>query len=347
MSTRSLAPGGHTPSTPAVPVYPRWHPLLCKPGQNKTDYRGELEVKLGFTVKAAETAPGGSVADLRKTTKGSLTSLNKVAGSLGGSLLSLGGKERKNIKKLAKSVGRKVEKVGEKARQKVEAVTQGKEREGESRRLERLEEAGWGMGGDNRDPGVNSDEEEEEQSRDDMFQFDRLSHRSSMRSELSLGRLGTVSPALTPDLGELRRLQEEQTPSWSRSREQEPSLQDDWQQKLLGHQREEQEDTTSLASLTSHNTTLADDSSLPSYSQAMSRKKKIIPVIQSEPESSPSPEQPSSPLVESTRDSFRDSSAMGSFSSRFRQSQLQQEGSQLGNKLKNSFSKSSFFQNRI
>jgi Rab11 family-interacting protein 1/2/5 len=32
----------------------RWLPLLCKPGQAKLDYRGELEVKLGFTVKAAE-----------------------------------------------------------------------------------------------------------------------------------------------------------------------------------------------------------------------------------------------------------------------------------------------------
>ena len=23
----------------------RWYPLLCKPGQNKSDYRGELEVR--------------------------------------------------------------------------------------------------------------------------------------------------------------------------------------------------------------------------------------------------------------------------------------------------------------
>ena len=67
---------------------------MCKPGQNKEGYRGELELKLGFTVKATENnAGGGSVADLRRGTKGSLTSLNKVAGTLGGSLLSLG--ERK------------------------------------------------------------------------------------------------------------------------------------------------------------------------------------------------------------------------------------------------------------
>ena len=45
----------------------------------------------------------------------------------------------------------------------------------------------------NRDPGVNSDEEDEDMmfgERDDMFQFDRLSHCSSLRSELSLSRLG-------------------------------------------------------------------------------------------------------------------------------------------------------------
>merc|ERR1711994_485429 len=90
---------------------------------------GELELKLGFTVKATENNAGGSVADLRRGTKGSLTSLNKVAGNLGGSLLSLGGKERKNIKKLAKSVGKKVEKVGEKARMTVEAVKAGREKE--------------------------------------------------------------------------------------------------------------------------------------------------------------------------------------------------------------------------
>ena len=53
---------------------------MCKPGQNKEGYRGELELKLGFTVKATENnAGGGSVADLRRGTKGSLTSLNKVA----------------------------------------------------------------------------------------------------------------------------------------------------------------------------------------------------------------------------------------------------------------------------
>ena len=338
---------------------------MCKPGQNKEGYRGELELKLGFTVKATENNSGGSVADLRRGTKGSLTSLNKVAGSLGGSLLSLGGKERKNIKKLAKSVGKKVEKVGEKARMTVEAVKAGREKESEGRRLSRLEEGpGWGNL-TNRDPGVNSDDEDEmEPVRDDMFQFDRLSHRSSIRSELSLGKLGMVSPAMTPDLAALRRgeplaivpatsrQQEEEdndslTSFTRRDLEENESLsslsrreQEDKTSLASFGRREQAEDNSSMASFTSHQT-LPDDSSLPSYSQAMSRKKKIIPVVQSEPESSPSPEQsPSSPISSPRpRDSTISSTAVGSsISARFRQSQAL-EPTDLGNKLKNSFSK--------
>ena len=341
----------------------RWYPLVCKPGQNKEGYRGELELKLGFTVKATENNAGGSVADLRRGTKGSLTSLNKVAGTLGGSLLSLGGKERKNIKKLAKSVGKKVEKVGEKARMTVEAVKAGREKESEGRRLSRLEEGEMGWGSlTNRDPGVNSDDEDEmEPVRDDMFQFDRLSHRSSIRSELSLGKLGMVSPALTPDLAALRRgdtsssiapatnrqQQQEDTDSMAsftrRDLEETDSLtsltrreQEDKTSLASYSRRDQTEDNTSMASFTSHQT-LPDDSSLPSYSQAMSRKKKIIPVVQSEPESSPSPEQPSSPMS-SPRPRDSASSTLGSLSSRFRQSQAL-EPADLGNKLKNSFSK--------
>ena len=94
---------------------------MCKPGQNKTEYRGELEVRLGFTVVASESV-GGSVADLTKKNKGSISSLNKVAGNIGGSLLSLGGKEKKNFKKIAASVTKKVEKVGGKAKKSVSSL---------------------------------------------------------------------------------------------------------------------------------------------------------------------------------------------------------------------------------
>ena len=75
--------------------------------------------------------------------------------------------------------------------------------------MDRLEEnfgSQLAINNKNRDPGVNSEEEDDDEMRDDMFQFDRLSHcSSSLRSELSLSRLGTVSPAVsTPDLEAMR-----------------------------------------------------------------------------------------------------------------------------------------------
>ena len=102
----------------------RWYSLKCKPGQKKDDYRGELEVRTAFTVKSTTGggADGGSTADLpsggskKEKHKGSLQSLNKKVSGLGGSLMSLGTKEKKNLKKLAKTVSGKVEKVGDKAK---------------------------------------------------------------------------------------------------------------------------------------------------------------------------------------------------------------------------------------
>ena len=86
----------------------------------------------------ASKSVGGSVADLSKKNKGSISSLNKVtavpkgklshdytfkvAGNIGGSLLSLGGKEKKNVKKIAASVSSKVEKVGAKAKKSVSSL---------------------------------------------------------------------------------------------------------------------------------------------------------------------------------------------------------------------------------
>ena len=82
----------------------RTYQLHSKPDKKDTKARGELEVRLGFTVKAASS----STADLRpgggEKLRSSLVSLPKVAGHLGGSLASLGHK-KKSIKKLASSVG--------------------------------------------------------------------------------------------------------------------------------------------------------------------------------------------------------------------------------------------------
>jgi len=92
----------------------KWYPLECKPGQKKNDYRGDLEVRVGFTVIASDKV-GGSVSDLSKKKKGSSSSINKVAGTIGGSLISLGSKP-KSLKKIAGSVGHKIDKVGGKAK---------------------------------------------------------------------------------------------------------------------------------------------------------------------------------------------------------------------------------------
>lgn len=186
----------------------RWYNLQCKPGQNKTGYRGELEVsrkifeisflkifwflfhqnfacqvKIGFTVKANDTAStAGSVSDLTKKARGSISSLNKVAGSLGGSLLSLGGKEKKNLARLASAVSGKVEKVGHKAKKAASSLKINKDKD---KNLDTVQE--WGFGGGlggsvrNHDPGVESDEEEDEYVNDD-FMIRHPRHQELMHS---------------------------------------------------------------------------------------------------------------------------------------------------------------------
>lgn len=77
----------------------KWYKLQSKPGKEKKDKdRGDLEVRIAFTVKA------GSLTDLSKKEKNKSSTLG-----LGGSLLSLGTLEkRKSLKKFAKSLGSKV-----------------------------------------------------------------------------------------------------------------------------------------------------------------------------------------------------------------------------------------------
>lgn len=79
--------------------------LGSKPGKENTKERGELEVKIGFIVKA------GSLTDLshKERHKSSLGQLSTAAHSIGGSLLSIGSFEkRKCLRKLAKSIGNRV-----------------------------------------------------------------------------------------------------------------------------------------------------------------------------------------------------------------------------------------------
>ncbi|XP_012521544.1 rab11 family-interacting protein 2 [Monomorium pharaonis] len=139
----------------------RWYALNSKPGKENTKERGELEVKIGFIVKA------GSLTDLSKKErhKSSLGQLSTAAQSIGGSLLSIGSLEkRKGLKKLAKSIGNKV-KGKSKNRLDGNNLDEREEREFKITRQEPGEA----------DPGVISEDEDE-------FTFDDLSHKSSASS---------------------------------------------------------------------------------------------------------------------------------------------------------------------
>ncbi|KAK8736816.1 hypothetical protein OTU49_004655 [Cherax quadricarinatus] len=86
----------------------RWHRLKGKPEKDRKKgekERGDLEIKVAFTVKS------GSLLDVSKKEKNkSITSLK----NLGGSLMSLGSKERANLKSFAKSVSHKIDKIAQK-----------------------------------------------------------------------------------------------------------------------------------------------------------------------------------------------------------------------------------------
>jgi len=163
----------------------KWYPLECKPGQKKKDYRGELEVRVGFTVIASEKV-GGSVSDLSKKKKGSSSSINKVAGNIGGSLMSLGSKP-KGLTKLAGSVGHKIDKVGGKARKSLSSLKLNKDK----KNLDSLpEEKPWDNNAENFDPGVNSDDEDI----DDIFKKVGGSSLSLNRSNLDNSQASTLPP---------------------------------------------------------------------------------------------------------------------------------------------------------
>jgi len=141
----------------------KWYPLKSKPGQEiKTKYRGEIEVRVAFTVKS------GSLLDLsnpkKEKLRGSFGQLSQAAHSIGGSLLSLGGKERKGIKKLASSVGNKL-KIPSRGHQ-------NKEEKNEDSRFSRHSSGRFSDKFSNGEPGVISEDEDE-------FRFDDLSHKSS------------------------------------------------------------------------------------------------------------------------------------------------------------------------
>ena len=96
--------GGDSSPQPAIT---KWYLLKCKPNQNKTDYRGELQVAISFLVrqlppKANKSASSLNVNGSARSDKGSLQSLNKFTNKIGGSLMSLGKNDRRVWKKNGK-----------------------------------------------------------------------------------------------------------------------------------------------------------------------------------------------------------------------------------------------------
>lgn len=151
----------------------RWFKLLSKPGKEKAKDRGELEVRIGFTVKS------GSMTDLSKKEKHK-SSMGQLASNVRGSLLSINTLEkRKKMKNFAKSLGSKMHITGKKGKDK------DKNQDNDSmagstsnvwptpdqhRRRQPL--GGGGQMAGEADPGVISEDEDE-------FAFENLSHKSS------------------------------------------------------------------------------------------------------------------------------------------------------------------------
>ncbi|XP_012258251.2 rab11 family-interacting protein 5 [Athalia rosae] len=160
----------------------KWYVLSTKPGKENTKERGELEVKIGFIVKA------GSLTDLSKKErhKSSLGQLSSAAQSIGGSLLSIGSLEkRKGLKKFAKSIGNKV-----KGKSKSKLDKNGLDEREEHEIRPSQQELGEA------DPGVISEDEDE-------FTFDDLSHKSSassLNTPSTPNAVGTLEAQTTPPI---------------------------------------------------------------------------------------------------------------------------------------------------
>lgn len=151
----------------------RWFKLLSKPGKEKKDKdRGELEVRVGFTVKS------GSLTDLSGGVGGKQKHKSSMGQLASGSLLSINTLEkRKNLKKFAKSLGSKMHITGKKSKDKdrnqdadsMAGSTSNVWPTPDMNQQRRRPQQGAGEA----DPGVISEDEEDE------FAFENLSHKSS------------------------------------------------------------------------------------------------------------------------------------------------------------------------
>lgn len=211
----------------------RWYALQSKPGkESKTKERGQLEVKIAFTVKS------GSLTDLSKKEKhkSSMGQLSHMAQSVGGSLLSITSIEkRKSIKKFAKSIGSKIHLKGKK---KHHDLDDGNSSIGSVNSLQKISNSDYiGKSRQTRedaDPGVVSE--------DDEFTFDDLSHKSSGSSlNQTTSQLGTIGSSSIVSLenvtdGEVASKNSNGNLPPVKPPRAEPKLQDEWELKLYGKQ---------------------------------------------------------------------------------------------------------------
>lgn len=143
----------------------RWYTLQGKSGKENDKNRGELEVKIAFTVKE------GSLTDLSKKEK-HRSSLSSIAQNVSGSLMSIGSIEkRKSIKKFAKNLGSKIN-INKKDKKSDSLSLGGSIGNLKSPVLSAPDHSTPKTSPGEADPGVISEDEDE-------FAFDDLSHKSS------------------------------------------------------------------------------------------------------------------------------------------------------------------------
>lgn len=144
-----------------IDVYERpkskWYPLKSKNGQENKE-RGELQVKIAFTVKS------GSLRDLSKKEKHRLSvgQLSHTASNISGSLMSISSVDKKSFKKLAKTITGKI-----KREKKIQEISSSSI----NLSVENPNKVNSSQAGYDADPGVISD--------DDDFALEDLSHKGS------------------------------------------------------------------------------------------------------------------------------------------------------------------------
>ncbi|VVC38065.1 Rab-binding domain FIP-RBD,C2 domain [Cinara cedri] len=199
-----------------IDVYERpkskWYPLKGKNGQDNKN-RGELQVKIAFTVKS------GSLLDLSKKEKHRL-SVGQLSSNINGSLLSLSSVDKKSFKKLAKTITSKIKR--EKKIQEISSSSINLSVENPNKQKSSQERFDC-------DPGVISD--------DDEFTLEELSHKGSACSletnvQSEHKGLNSSSPITLNLHGSFESVGNSDILNKSPIMNRSPVSQDEWQKKL-------------------------------------------------------------------------------------------------------------------